>query len=673
MQDKLLRVLLIEDNSGDARLIRKMLAEANGISFEVEVCERLRSGMDRLESEEYDVVLTDLNLPDSSGFDTLEKLLSLSFEPPIVVLTGVNDETVGMKAVEEGAQDYLPKGQVNASLLERSIRYAIERRRTREELRRSEEYHRALIEKSKDMIVVLDVNASILFISPFVENVLGYKPEEVIGRNIFEFVHPDDRQSTVEVFENATKVPGKPYSIECRVAHKNGSWRYIESIGVNHLENPYINGVVLNSRHVTERKALEQALSRKEKHFRSLIENAYDVTLVMNEDGNIRFASPYVKQVSGYEAAELEGKNAFAYIHPDDMDEIVEVFTSSIQESGMPDYMQFRFRHKDGSWRMHEGVFRNLMRDPAVDGMVLNYRDVTEHAWLVDTLKSSERHYRALIENAYDAVLITDKDGTQRFMNPSVKHVTGYEAEELEGNSIFEYIHPDDLPAFMRVFSNVIRKHGDIGHAEYRFHHKDGTWRAHEAACRNLLHDPDVAGVIINYRDIGDRKLLEEELRNLSLTDDLTGLNNRRGFFTLAEQYMKIAKRQKRPFSLLFCDLDGLKQINDTFGHQVGGQALTETADVLRETFRESDILTRIGGDEFVVLATDASRGDMDVILDRLAKNVEKHNADMRRPYKLSISCGISYFDPDEPESLEGMISQADAAMYEQKRDKYAS
>lgn len=161
--------------------------------------------------------------------------------------------------------------------------------------------------------------------------------------------------------------------------------------------------------------------------------------------------------------------------------------------------------------------------------------------------------------------------------------------------------------------------------------------------------------------------LLDRELRYLALTDDLTCLFNRRGFFAAATQQLKLAQRNGQKLLLLFCDVDNLKKINDSFGHREGDLALIHTADALEQTFRDSDILARLGGDEFVVLATEASVQTSEVLLRRLEKALKKSNAGESR-YQLSLSVGVARFDPKRAVLLGELMARADEAMYEQKR-----
>lgn len=167
-----------------------------------------------------------------------------------------------------------------------------------------------------------------------------------------------------------------------------------------------------------------------------------------------------------------------------------------------------------------------------------------------------------------------------------------------------------------------------------------------------------------------ERHRLRRELRAMSLTDELTGLLNRRGFLFLAQQQMKIAERSKREMLLLFADLDNIKWINDTFGHHEGDSVLIETAKILKKTFRYSDIIARIGGDEFVALAGLIRKDNPVSITNRLQKIIEEHNKKIKRSYKLSISVGIANSDPRYPCSIAKLITRADRSMYKLKHKK---
>jgi diguanylate cyclase (GGDEF)-like protein len=157
---------------------------------------------------------------------------------------------------------------------------------------------------------------------------------------------------------------------------------------------------------------------------------------------------------------------------------------------------------------------------------------------------------------------------------------------------------------------------------------------------------------------------MQEKIREMAITDELTGLYNRRGFFNLVEKLLQLCKRQKKGIFMLYTDLDNLKEINDTFGHKEGDKALTDITNILRKNYRESDIIARIGGDEFVVIPVANTGDNIEIITSRLQKSLEIHNAERDRSYKLSLSFGIAYYDPENPCSIDELLVQGDKLMY---------
>jgi diguanylate cyclase (GGDEF)-like protein len=191
--------------------------------------------------------------------------------------------------------------------------------------------------------------------------------------------------------------------------------------------------------------------------------------------------------------------------------------------------------------------------------------------------------------------------------------------------------------------------------------------RAIEAGGSDFIKKPfTLQELIVRFQFV----TLQEKLLKMSVTDELTGLYNRRGFFTLVEQQLRLAKREKDTVYMLYADLDNLKGINDAFGHQEGDQALIESADVLRETFRGSDIIARIGGDEFVVVPIGSTKEGAEIATSRLFQSLAQHNEKKQRNYTLSFSIGMAYYDPATPYSIDDMLSKADALMYEEKQKK---
>jgi two-component system, cell cycle response regulator len=170
-----------------------------------------------------------------------------------------------------------------------------------------------------------------------------------------------------------------------------------------------------------------------------------------------------------------------------------------------------------------------------------------------------------------------------------------------------------------------------------------------------------------------ERNRMQTQLRQLAIIDELTGIHNRRGFATLADHQLKLAARRRAPAALVFIDLDGMKAINDTYGHVEGDQALIDTAFLLRLTLRESDVVARLGGDEFAALLVDCEPPTAEVVVERLQAAVRDHNARSDRPYSLSLSIGVADLVPGANVPIEELIERADRAMYEHKAGRTRS
>jgi two-component system, cell cycle sensor histidine kinase and response regulator CckA len=256
-----IRVLLVEDNPGDARLFTELLRKAGASHLKVAHVDRLAAALDRLNRDSFDVMLLDLSLPDVSGLDTLVRAHAQAPKIPIVVLTGHDDEALAVRAVRAGAQDYLVKGHVDGELLVRSIRYASERGRALEALERREEHYRSLIEHSLDLISILNLDGTIRYASPSHERLLGHHLDELVGRNVLSFVHPDDQARVETALVSGNN--GRP--VECRVFHRDGSVRMLESFSRDLSHVAGVNGMVVNSRDITERKRLEEQLHHSQR------------------------------------------------------------------------------------------------------------------------------------------------------------------------------------------------------------------------------------------------------------------------------------------------------------------------------------------------------------------------------------------------------------------------
>jgi diguanylate cyclase (GGDEF)-like protein/PAS domain S-box-containing protein len=289
-----------------------------------------------------------------------------------------------------------------------------------------------------------------------------------------------------------------------------------------------------------------------------------------------------------------------------------------------------------------------------------------EHRQLRKVLQESEEKYRSLVESTEDSIYLVDGSYNYLFMNK--KHISrlGLSDYEYLGRPFSDFHLPDEIEWFIEKAKIVLNTGNSIIHEHKNL--KDGRYFL--LTLSPVKKEERVIAVTVVSKDITEYKEMEEALRTLSLTDELTGLYNRRGFFTLTDQFLKLARRQKKGIFMLYADIDNLKEINDTFGHKEGDTALIETADILKKNYRESDIIARIGGDEFVVIPIGTTGDNIDIITSRFEKSVEIYNSKSKREYNLSLSYGLAYYDPENPCSIDELLIQADKTMYEHKRYK---
>ena len=284
-------------------------------------------------------------------------------------------------------------------------------------------------------------------------------------------------------------------------------------------------------------------------------------------------------------------------------------------------------------------------------------------------LRESTRLFRNLARMAPVGIVRTTAAGECAYVNERWCEMSGMTAGQALGNGWLDAVHPDDREHVGRQWARCVRENMTFK-MEYRLLSREGRviWVLGQA-----IPETDAVGGseghVGTVTDITPSKQMEQKIIDLALTDQMTGLYNRRGFMMLTEQQLKAAFRQKQGMILFFADVDYLKRINDTLGHEEGDRAIMGTAAVLRETFRESDVIARTGGDEFAILAINTD-GCAEGLLNRLRERIAVANRREGCRYQLSLSVGVAYYDPNHPCSLDALISSADTLMYAQKKGR---
>ncbi|MGH3145104.1 MAG: sensor domain-containing protein, partial [Rubrobacter sp.] len=394
---------------------------------------------------------------------------------------------------------------------------------------------RSVVDNSSEIIKVLDLDGTLRYASPALERVLGYDPDEMIGANVLDYVHPDDLPSVLEETERAMTEGGVDRNVaRYRFRHGDGSWRHVESVGTYLLDDPDVRGVVVNVRDVTERKEAEAALKESEERFRVLTQNSSDVITLLEADGTICYESPAIERMLGYAAEELVGQNAFEYVHPDDVDRVRKAFVEGLENiEGRPS-AEYRFRHNDGSWRWLESVGTNLLDDPGMGEYVVNSRDVTERRRAEERLREAEERYRTLVEQIPAVTYIdraTSGPDESLYTSPQIETMLGYTPEEWrEGHLWPERLHPDDRERILAADERFETEREERFSEEYRLLARDGSvvWVREEAVVvrgeggeplywQGVLHD------ITEHRRAEDR-LMEAEERYRTVVEEQTEL-----------------------------------------------------------------------------------------------------------------------------------------------------
>lgn len=259
------------------------------------------------------------------------------------------------------------------------------------------DYYRALIENSLDLIIMMDTDATIKFISASVEKVLGYTPQEVIGTCIFEYIQFDEVKLAKMLFDKLVTNPWDKEYFECHAECKDGTWLDMEAVGESFLEHPCINGIVVNARDITRRKRAEEELCKSDKRFKAIIDSIHEIIHVANDEGDIKFFGASAFQILGYSPKEAEDINIYDLIHPEDLEGIIFIVMSVSENPGARATFSCRMKHKDGHWVHSETTVVNYTDNPAIAGNLFVGRDVTE------SVMEGERLGRAitsLIESA---------------------------------------------------------------------------------------------------------------------------------------------------------------------------------------------------------------------------------------------------------------------------------
>jgi PAS domain S-box-containing protein/putative nucleotidyltransferase with HDIG domain len=507
MIDTPTNVLLIEDNPGDARLIREMLDEGGGDQFKLECADRLSTGLVRLVDNNIGLILLDLGLPDSQGFETFVKAYAQAPRVPIVVLSGLTDEKLAIKTVQEGAQDYLVKGRLDSSALVRTIRYAIERKRAEETF-----HSQALIfENINDSIVMTDLEGNIIKWNPAAERMFGYYKDEVFRKTL--------GMLTTKIIKG--KLYDGRWTGEMDFTRKDGTQGICETTVIPlRDEHGTMSAVFGVSRDVTERKEAEEALRKSEQQLRFITDHVMDVVWSTDLAGNFTFVTPSAERNIGYSVEEMLSLNFSQIITPESHKMAMDLISTHLKmETREPIMIEMEQICKDGSRKWCEvTAILSVDQDKRPTGIIGVSRDITQRKQSEEALQRSYHKLRETLITTVNALASTVEmrdpytAGHQRrvtILACAIAEQMGLTEERFDGLRLAGLIH--DIGK-ITVPIEILNKPGRISETEFNI------IKMHPQAGYNLLKEIEfpwpVAQIVLQHHERLDGSGYPQGLKN---------------------------------------------------------------------------------------------------------------------------------------------------------------
>lgn len=389
----------------------------------------------------------------------------------------------------------------------------------------------------------------------------------------------------------------------------------------------------------------------------ALWSNPHQVVAVLSMGGRILEVSPGFLDRMGVKAESLVGALAAEFLHPEDAQELARLAQRPHAKAAL------RWRQPDGQWAWLEAVGKVFEPTRGRQRVLVTVRDLSEHKRMEAELRQSEETLRSILDTVTEAVFITDHSRSYLWCNEAFSRLTGYSRSEAVGLPITTLVPPDQLPKVQEVARKQLQ--GDLGPASYDLEivTKDGRRLPIEVSVNLLRRPGDSYWFVGSFRDVSERRRWEARLLHLADHDHLTGLFNRRRFYEELDRELSRVRRYGGRAALLWVDLDGFKEINDRFGHHVGDEVLRHVAAVLKLEVRRSDIIGRLGGDEFGVVLVEAGEEEAQAVARRILERLQ----DLALPggvhLRLSASIGIALLQQMSADAKDAMV-YADRAMY---------
>jgi len=476
----------------------------------------LKDALAIVQSEEFDVILSDLGLPDSSGINAIEKLKIAAPHMPIIVMSGQDDETVAMNAVQVGAQDYLIKGQVDGRMLVRAIRYAVERQKAEQKLQETEQNYRVIFENSAVAIMMVDAQGRLISWNHFTADLLEMTEEELYLRPIEEFYPKEEWQKILD--ENISE-KGMQRHLETRMVKKAG--RVIDvDVSITVLKDPegLITGSIGVIRDITERKQAELELDQSYAMLNATLESTADGLLAVDNHGNVTGHNQKFTDMWGLSQEAIE-KSCFDDLVTLMGKRLLDGGASLTQAKGEDASSVLPALEKNGILVFNDGrIFEHYSKPQTVSdhvtGQVLSFRDVTERKQAESALLKSEERFRQVVENAQEWIWEVDARGLFTYVNPVIERILGFKTSDLLGKKYFyDLFAPDERESLKARSFEVFAGKDRFREFETKIHDVDGNviWLS-----KSGVPILDEQGDLIGYRgvdvDITERKRVHEIL-----------------------------------------------------------------------------------------------------------------------------------------------------------------
>lgn len=411
------------------------------------------------------------------------------------------------------------------------------------------------------------------------------------------------------------------------------------------------------------RKVVEDELQKSEETFRSLVDSTDNSIYLVDKNYTYLYVNKKHLKRLGLKRKQYIGKSYSEFHSPYEMQEFV-MKIDSVFRTGTSSQYEYRSLSDKRFFLQTFSPLKN--KNGEVIAATIVSKDITERKMAEELILQSKHDWENTFNTITDVITIHDKNNNILRANKAADKIL--KLPVLVGiTKCYKYYHGTEEPLKGCPGCSCLNT-GEA--ASFEIYESHLNMYLEIRAIPRFDGNDQLVGVIHVVRDITERKRMEDRLQEMSITDELTGLLNRRGFFSLAQKQLMAANRKGREMVVIYADMDDLKSVNDTCGHKEGDFALMEIAYILKETFRESDIISRLGGDEFAVLVEISDTNDELYIMKRLEDNLNKINSQKDRRHNLKISVGMVRCDPGNPCSIDELLSKSDKLMYAHKKSK---